>query len=71
MLKTHCYNREDLENLEAPQAHNLLKIESGSVIRGVIVTLKGNDVQDGFDFYSRYFAPWVGIPEDPVSYDII
>lgn len=62
-----CYKREDLENLEAPQAQNLLKIESGSVIRGVIVTLKGNDVQDGFDFYSRYFAPWVGIPEDPVT----
>ena len=21
----------------------------------------------GFDFQSRYFAPWVGIPEDPVT----
>lgn len=23
--------------------------------------------QPQYDFYSRYFAPWVGIPEDPVT----
>lgn len=23
--------------------------------------------QPGYDFYSRYFAPWNGIPEDPVT----
>ncbi len=33
-------------------------------IKGVIVTVK---VSEGFDFFSRYFAPWVGIPEDPVA----
>ncbi len=33
-------------------------------IKGVIVTLKGSE---GFEFFSRYFAPWVGIPEDPVT----
>ena len=32
-------------------------------IKGVIVTVKGSD----YDFLSRYFAPWVGIPEDPVT----
>jgi PhzF family phenazine biosynthesis protein len=31
--------------------------------RGVIVTARGNDV----DFVSRFFAPAVGIPEDPVT----
>jgi len=31
--------------------------------RGVIVTAKG----DRSDFVSRFFAPWVGIPEDPVT----
>ncbi len=25
------------------------------------------DCQPGYDFYSRYFAPWNGIPEDPVT----
>lgn len=25
------------------------------------------EIQPGFDFYSRYFAPWKGIPEDPVT----
>ncbi|XP_035761092.1 phenazine biosynthesis-like domain-containing protein 1 [Neolamprologus brichardi] len=25
------------------------------------------DCQPGYDFYSRNFAPWVGIPEDPVT----
>ncbi|MFW5927868.1 MAG: PhzF family phenazine biosynthesis protein [Thermoplasmatota archaeon] len=33
-------------------------------IRGIIVTAKG---EDGYDFVSRYFAPWVGIDEDPVT----
>ena len=31
---------------------------------GLIVTAKG---EDGFDFFSRYFAPRKGIPEDPVT----
>jgi predicted PhzF superfamily epimerase YddE/YHI9 len=25
------------------------------------------DDGDQYDFVSRYFAPWVGIPEDPVT----
>lgn len=32
--------------------------------RGVAVTAAGSD---GFDFVSRFFAPAVGIPEDPVT----
>ena len=40
--------------------------------RGVIVTMKGNKEfcnEEGtqFDFVSRYFAPWLGINEDPVT----
>jgi PhzF family phenazine biosynthesis protein len=31
---------------------------------GVIVTARGSGP---YDFVSRYFAPWVGIPEDPVT----
>jgi len=33
--------------------------------RGVIVTSQAETA--GFDFVSRYFAPWVGINEDPVT----
>ena len=43
-------------------------------IRGVVVTLRGtsdNACVDErghvYDFVSRNFAPWVGIPEDPVT----
>ena len=34
-------------------------------LRGVMVTSQA-DTAD-FDFVSRYFAPWVGIDEDPVT----
>lgn len=33
--------------------------------RGVIVTALSNDAE--IDFVSRYFAPWVGVNEDPVT----
>lgn len=51
--------------LEAP-AQDLIDV------RGVIVTVKGNEryrSEHGlqFDFVSRYFAPWIGINEDPVT----
>ena len=51
-----------------------MSANSSRDVLGVIVTLKGtvsNGCLDGngtdYDFYSRYFAPWVGIPEDPVT----
>ena len=34
------------------------------ILQGVIVTMKG---EGDYDFLSRYFAPWVAIPEDPVT----
>jgi PhzF family phenazine biosynthesis protein len=34
-------------------------------VRGVIVTMQ--DSTNEYDFVSRYFAPWVGIDEDPVT----
>lgn len=33
-------------------------------VRGVIVTARGDG---GYDFISRFFAPGVGVPEDPVT----
>jgi PhzF family phenazine biosynthesis protein len=49
----------------APDMHRLMNVEA----RGVIVTAKasGRDAADGIDFFSRFFAPRVGVPEDPVT----
>ncbi|KAM9817040.1 phenazine biosynthesis-like domain-containing protein 1 [Neosynchiropus ocellatus] len=46
----------------------LLSSERSGTVKGLIITMKGSpDCQPGYDFYSRYFAPWNGIPEDPVT----
>ncbi|XP_075880312.1 phenazine biosynthesis-like domain-containing protein 1 [Nelusetta ayraudi] len=46
----------------------LIKSEKSGRVKGLIITIKGSPgCQQGFDFYSRYFAPWNGIPEDPVT----
>ena len=58
------FTRSELENLPVdPQA--LLNVpQQGEIqVKGVILTVKGTE----YDFISRYFAPWVGIPEDPVT----
>lgn len=46
-----------------PDTTAMLASHSGKV-RGVIITMRGKDT---YDFVSRYFAPWNGIPEDPVT----
>ncbi|CAB1459759.1 unnamed protein product [Pleuronectes platessa] len=46
----------------------LQRSEKSGRVKGLIVTMKGSPVcLSGHDFYSRYFAPWNGIPEDPVT----
>jgi len=42
-----------------PNMHKLIKTEA----RGVMITAPGTEV----DFVSRFFAPRVGVPEDPVT----
>ncbi len=39
---------------------------AGLPVRGVIVTARGEE-GSGFDFVSRFFAPGVGVAEDPVT----
>jgi predicted PhzF superfamily epimerase YddE/YHI9 len=39
-------------------------IKTGDRISGVIVTSEGHAP---YDFVSRFFAPWLGIDEDPVT----
>ncbi|XP_073690095.1 phenazine biosynthesis-like domain-containing protein [Garra rufa] len=59
-------DRSELTSLK-PEGEDLLKNESTGKIKGVIVTIKGAPTaQPEYDFYSRYFSPWFGIPEDPV-----
>jgi len=62
------YSRQDLEILK-PDTQQMMKLENSGAIRGVIVTLRAtnHENKEKYDFYSRYFAPWNGIPEDPVT----
>ena len=55
--------RSQLQGIN-PNTDAMITAHDGK-IRGVIVTLKSYDGY--YDFLSRYFAPWVGIPEDPVT----
>ncbi|XP_052428794.1 phenazine biosynthesis-like domain-containing protein [Carassius gibelio] len=60
-------DRSELVSLR-PEAQSLLRNETTGKIRSLIITLKGAEsTQSGYDFYSRVFAPWVGVPEDPVT----
>ncbi|MCE7743225.1 MAG: PhzF family phenazine biosynthesis protein [Candidatus Heimdallarchaeota archaeon] len=47
-----------------PDFSRMTRLSLDRDIRGVMVTAKGTNEQD---FVSRFFAPWVGINEDPVT----
>jgi PhzF family phenazine biosynthesis protein len=54
-----------------PSAADLVAVfqlgSSSPDVRGVIVTSAGVPPAADYQVVSRYFAPWVGIPEDPVT----
>ncbi len=51
-----------------PESEALLRNETTGKIKSLIITLKGAEsTQSGYDFYSRVFAPWVEVLEDPVT----
>ena len=60
---------ESLDGLRV--AKDLFSVDQSGVafsdlaVKGVIVTMQ--DKSGNYDFLSRYFAPWVGIDEDPVT----
>ncbi|KAM9051841.1 phenazine biosynthesis-like domain-containing protein isoform 3-T7 [Megaptera novaeangliae] len=62
------YNRSFLESLKV-NTQNLPQVENTGKVKGLILTIKGEpDGQtQAFDFYSRYFTPWFGVAEDPVT----
>ena len=54
-----------LERLQqvSPDISKFCQLESSGKVAGVILTAKSTE----YDFISRYFAPWNGISEDPVT----
>ncbi|KAH9494860.1 hypothetical protein Btru_015844 [Bulinus truncatus] len=65
--------RDHLENMK-PCISAMTSASPGDIVKGVGITIKGS-VENGcidlrgncYDFISRYFAPWLGVPEDPVT----
>lgn len=63
-LLIHLHGEKDVRNLK-PNFELMRSLDSGKEkIEGVIVTASG---KAPFDFVSRFFAPWIGIDEDPVT----
>ncbi|KAL4640868.1 phenazine biosynthesis-like domain-containing protein [Arapaima gigas] len=62
-----CCDRTALTSLQ-PDPEALLRTESSGKIKSIVVTMKGDPSSEPtYDFLSRNFAPWHGIPEDPVT----
>lgn len=47
-----------------PDSKTLATLAVGVPVKGLIVTTRSSGE---YDFLSRYFAPWIGIEEDPVT----
>ncbi|XP_067672876.1 phenazine biosynthesis-like domain-containing protein 1 [Haliotis asinina] len=65
--------RSELESIQ-PQISRMVESDSTGKVNGVIITLRGsqsNGAVDaegkGYDFVSRFFAPWFGVSEDHVT----
>jgi PhzF family phenazine biosynthesis protein len=63
--KIICIEIDDSDTLAALQPDFPALIKSHSGINGVLVTALSKD--PGFDFQYRYFWPWAGTNEDPVT----
>lgn len=62
-LVIHMNSVEDVLKLK-PDFQGMKDLKLTEKINGVAVTAKG---KEGVDFVSRYFNPWIGINEDPVT----
>lgn len=62
-LLIHLSDEEAVKNLR-PNFELMYSTATNENICGVIVTSQGHQP---YDFVSRYFAPWVGVNEDPVT----
>ena len=57
--------QSQLESIR-PDTAGLMASDMSGQVMGVILTLAGGG-SSKYHFMSRYFAPWNGIPEDPVT----
>lgn len=51
----------------SPNFEQLLKIDTNGLVKAIMITEKGNFIKDNVHFYSRFFAPWYGVNDDPVT----
>ena len=56
-------NESEIQSV-TPNFGKMLDLKLDLDIRGVVITSKGSE---NIDFVSRFFAPWFGINEDPVT----
>ena len=61
ILKLKDYKQIEELSPDFEQMKNIATVEG---LKGIAVTTKGND---RYDFISRYFNPWAGVNEDPVT----
>jgi PhzF family phenazine biosynthesis protein len=62
-LLIHLASEEAVRRLK-PDFERLKSIKTADEVLGIIATAKG---EPPYDFVSRFFAPWIGINEDPVT----
>jgi PhzF family phenazine biosynthesis protein len=62
-LLIHLFNGEHVRNLR-PNFELMKSAKTKEETKGVVVTASG---KPPYDFVSRFFAPWLGINEDPVT----
>ncbi len=62
-LLVHADREKDVRVL-APDFEKMKSAKTKDEVRGVIVT---SEASKPYDFVSRYFNPWVGVNEDPVT----
>jgi len=67
-LLLRVQNKEELLSVD-PDFQNLVKFNPSKLFHGIIVTAESEDEGEtsGIHFYSRFFAPWLGVDEDPVT----
>ena len=61
-VRNSDHNRTEIEKMTIPNEKRLLSFHDGSVVRGICIALGDDNT-----CFSRYFAPWNGLPEDSVT----
>ena len=61
IIRVKDYN--EIKELQ-PDFEQMKNISTAEGLKGIAVTTKGNEE---YDFISRYFNPWAGVNEDPVT----